>query len=214
MRRLLLLSRGIKGFEKTIEELCNKPLHNIDLAYISTARKPQPLEDQKDMYDDFSYMKELGIHYEDIDIEGKTEKQLRNLLYKKDAILVSGGDGFYLLKHARISGFDKVVSDFINEGIPYIGYSSGAYLLCPTLEMHNLRNRKDTYGLTDLKALNLVPFLLVVHFKEEKRSLLEEFASKAEYPLRVLKDKQGFLVIDDKVTFIGEGTEIKLNNVK
>jgi hypothetical protein len=80
--------------------------------------------------------------------------------------------------------------------------------------MHNLQNRKETYGLTDFTALNLVPFFLIVHFKEEKRPMLEEFASKAKYPLRVLKDKQGFLVIDDKVTFIGEGTEIRLNDVK
>ena len=48
---------------------------------------------------DKKQMAKLGFQVEDIDLEGKSENQLRRLLKDKDVVYVQGGNTFYLLKY-------------------------------------------------------------------------------------------------------------------
>lgn len=197
--------------KKEILQLLTKSPEKTNVAHITTAASPK--KNPEYLYRDKKQMVEAGFQVEDIDIEGKNEKELRRILADKDIIYVQGGEGYYLLKHAYKSGFDKVVKDLLNEGKIYIGVSAGSYILCPTLEMHHWKKKdkeRNKYGLRSDKALNLVPFLITVHYKDEFQEDIKRGIEKSAYPVKVLRDDQAILIQDDKVKLVGEGEEIVL----
>lgn len=207
MKRILLTSAGMNIKEEILKVL-PKPPEQMKIAHIITASKPE--EDTSYVEKDSRLMIEAGFQVEDIDIEGRNETELRELLKDKDIIYVQGGNTFHLLKCVKKSGFDKIVKELIDKGVIYIGVSAGSYIACPTIEMatwkHQDRNR---VGLTDFTALGLVPFLLSVHYVDDYKEILKEAMSKTKYKVRILTDEQAIFIIDDEVKFVG-GEEIKI----
>ena len=127
------------------------------------------------------------------------------MLEDKDAVYVEGGNTFYLLKAVRESGFDQVIKKLIERGVAYVGSSAGSYIACPTIEMSTWKKpgeEKNNFGVTDLTAMNLVPFLLKAHCTPEKMEFLKEKIAKAQYPVKILSDGQAILVKDDKVELV------------
>jgi dipeptidase E len=210
MKRLLLSSNGSFVIEKGLRLLFDD-ISKIKLAYITTAGKGSRdrtyIETHKEM------MGKEGYDFEELDIEGKNENELRELLEEKNTIYVEGGNTFYLLKAVRESGFDKVIKDLIKKGVAYIGSSAGSYIMCPTIEMSTWKKpgeEKDRFGVIDLTALNLVPFLIKAHYNPEQKEFLKEKIAGAKYPTRILKDGQAILVEEDDYKLVGDGEEIKL----
>lgn len=72
------------------------------------------------------------------------------------------------------------------------------------------RQDRNTVGLTDLTGLNLVPFLLSVHYKPEYAEILKREIPAAKYPVRILTDEQAILIKDDDAIFVGKGSETKM----
>lgn len=187
-----------------------KALKDLRIAYIPTAAKGASSQDFLEVRRQ-EFARE-GYHYEEIDIDDKGEEELYALLQGKDAVIVEGGSTFYLLDSVRRSGFDRVIKKLLPEGLIYIGGSAGSYICCPTIEMATWKHQ-DKYShinIEDLKAMNLVPFLVTVHFKDEYREVVRKGIQNAAYPVRVLTDEQALLVQDGKVTLVGEGEEIVL----
>lgn len=150
-------------------------------------------------------MKENGIGFEEIDIENKSKNELLNFFKNKNIIHIEGGNTFYLLKAIRESGFAEILKELLSEGKIYIGTSAGAYIMCPTIEVANWNETgRDRFGLEDFFALNYVPFVLKVHYKDEMENTVREKMKTLKYPLRILQDGQGILVEDDKYTFFGD----------
>lgn len=208
MKTILLTSAGMNVKEEILK-IFPKPVSQIKIAHIITASKIE--KNLSYLEKENQAMREAGFNVENIDIEGKNENELRVLFNDKDVIYVQGGNTFYLLKHVKASGFDKVVKELIEKGIIYIGVSAGSYIACPTIEMAYWKHPdKNTVGLTDLTGLSLVPFLLSVHFDPKYAKILKKEISSAKYPARILTDNQAILVRGDKVTFVGRGEEIKL----
>ena len=59
--------------------------------------------------------------------------------------------------------------------------------------------------------MNLVPFLVSVHYNREKyRQGLKEGIKKSKYPVKILTDEQALLITDKEVSLLGSGPEIKL----
>lgn len=210
MKKLLLSSNGQFVIEKGIE-LFFDDVSKIKLAYITTAAKGS--RDLAYLETDRKLLREEGYDFEELDIEGKDEAELRKLLADKDAVWVEGGNTFYLLKAVRESGFDTVIKELIEKGVVYIGSSAGSYIACPTIEMSTWKKpgeEKKMFGVTDLTGMNLVSFLLKAHYKPEQEELIKEKISQAKYPTRILCDGQAILVDGDNYTLVGEGEEIKL----
>ncbi|MEN9327973.1 MAG: hypothetical protein RI947_781 [Candidatus Parcubacteria bacterium] len=212
MSTLFLTSGGLR-FKPVADEflkLIPKKPSEIRMAHIITASKMARhltyLEEDKEAF------KTLGIPYKDIDIEGKTEEELRELLKDFDVIYVQGGDPYYLLKHIKLSGFDTVVKELIVSGKLYVGASAGSYVACPTLEStvwkkphrarHDLRD--------DEPAMHLIPFLLLVHYEEQHKDIVKDGISYAKYPVRILTNNQAFIVRDGEVVLAGSGPEVHL----
>ena len=95
----------------------------------------------------------------------------------------------------------------------YAGASAGAHLACPSVEMaiwYERGNYQD-YGLKDTMSLGLIPFLIIVHYKDAKKKVIKQGIKNCKYPVRILKDGQGLLIKDGLVEFIGEGEEVIIN---
>ena len=208
MKTILLTSAGMDVKEEILRIL-PKPVDQIKLAHIITASKVE---------DDISYvrkdtleMEKLGFNIEEIDIEGKNEEEIRALLENKDVIYVQGGNTFYLMKHVKESGFDRVVKELIGKGVVYIGVSAGSYIACPTIEAANWKHAdRNVVNLKDLTGMNLVPFLLSAHFNPEYADVLREEIATAKYPVKILDNNQAILEVNGVAKLVGRGEEIKL----
>ncbi len=206
MNTLLLTSGGIR-FSFVAEEflkLLPKPLEQIRVAHIMTASKKAKhrsyLEQERLAF------KHLALQYEDIDIEGMNESDLISKLSRFDVIYVQGGDPFYLLKHIKLSGFDKVIKELLNDGKIYVGASAGSIVACPTLESALWKKpQRDRHGLRDDEpALNLVNFQVVVHYDDKHKDVIDMGIRKSKFPVKVLTNNQALLVQDGMVTLVGE----------
>jgi dipeptidase E len=80
-------------------------------------------------------------------------------------ILVGGGNSFALLSRMYNKKLIEVVKNKVLSGTPYIGWSAGANLACPTIMTTN--DMPVVYP-PSLNALNLVPFQINPHYHELK----------------------------------------------
>ena len=78
-------------------------------------------------------------------------------------IIMGGGNTFYLLKLLQDEGLIKIITERVNEGIPYIGWSAGSNLACPTIRT---TNDMPIVQPDNLNALNLIPFQINPHFSD------------------------------------------------
>lgn len=187
------------------------PKDQMRIGYITTATKM--VRTHKQFFEDYkNKVIEEGYNLEEIDIEGKTEVELREFFKNKNVIHIEGGNTYYLLKIIRETGFDRILKDLLDEGKVYIGTSAGSYIMCPTIEVTNWNmSGKDRFGVTDFTALNYVPFVLKVHYKDDQEDIIREKIKTLKYPIRILRDGQGILVEDNKYIFVGDGEEVILN---
>jgi dipeptidase E len=185
------------------------PKEKMKIGYVTTASKAT--RDQSFFEQVKKKMRENSVSFYEIDIESKTEQELRDFFSDKNIIHVEGGNTFYLLKAVKNSKFGDVLKDELNKGKVYIGTSAGAYIMCPTIEVADWnKTGRDRFGITDFSALGYVPFVLKVHYKDEAEAEVRENMKSLKYPLRILRDGQGIVVEDGKYTFVGNGNEVKL----
>lgn len=210
MQTLLLLSSS-KFLQNDLTAIFGKSLDDLKVAHIITASKGKGVGHLDYLNRTRGYFKANGYYFEDLDLDGKNEIELREKLSKFNAVFVNGGSTFYLLKSIRESGFDKVIKELLPKGFIYMGASAGSYVACPTIEMATWesQDKYDHYGITDLTAMNLVPFLLSVHYIPEMQDLLKEKINQSKYSVKILNDEQALLVKDGKTKLFG-GQEIKL----
>lgn len=214
--KLLLTSQGIvPEIRKHFLSLLSKKPEENNVALITTAaygqtENPHWLQvDRQSLYD-------CGIkNIEDLDLKDKNQSDLERILANKDIVFVTGGNTFYLLHWIRKSGFHKTIIDFLERGGLYVGVSAGSYVACPTIEQATWKHQdQNKIGITDLTALNLVPFLITAHFEEKYRSIVESAAKRTQYPIVALNDKQAVLAKGKIVKIIGEGKKEFWNGFK
>jgi len=209
MKTLLLTSGGM-DVQAELLKILPKPAHQMKIAQIITASKPEP-EAAFYIKKDHDAMAKLGFKVTDIDIETQTIKQLEKTLANFDIICVQGGNTFYLLKAVRESGFDQIIEKLINEGKIYMGISAGSIIMCPTIETSGWKGGdRNEVGLTDLTGLALVPFNIFVHYEPKWQQIVQKESAKSKYPTRLLTNSQAFLVQNDQVTLVGEQPETKI----
>jgi dipeptidase E len=202
----LILASDLSFLLKYGYDLTGIPKNQMKIGYINTASKG----DRGDFSRKLKYaIRENGYDFEEIDIEGKKTEEIKSFFKDKNIIHMEGGNSFYLIKAIRETGFSEILKELLEEGKIYIGTSAGAYMMCPSIEVSDWdETGKIRFGVTDFTALNYVPFVLKVHYKDEQKEKIQEKMKTLKYPLRILKDGQGILVEDGKCTFIGDGDEV------
>lgn len=206
----LILGSDLSFLLKYGYELTGIPKDQMKIGYIITASKGARKFSQIVQENIMPTIRENGYLIEEIDIKDKSKEELLNFFKNKNIIHIEGGNTFYLLKAIRETGFDEILKEFLIEGKIYIGTSAGAYVMCPSIEVSDWDDETvDRFGLSEFTALNYVPFVLKVHYKDEEIKFVKEKMKTLKYPLRILRNGQGILAEDGKYTFIGDGEEVK-----
>jgi len=89
----------------------------------------------------------------------------KDLVSSAEAIVTGGGNTFALLKRMYDEDLLDVVRSGVSAGTPYIGWSAGANLACPTLKT---TNDMPVVMPVSFESLNLVPFQINPHYHEMK----------------------------------------------
>jgi len=208
MKKLFLAS-AFSSVVKEFVEFLGKDPRGLFVGFVPTAA--DPYDDKWFVEKDKKALVDIGLNVREIGLKDKTEAELREEFKGVDIIFVAGGNTFYLLCEVRKSGFDKIVKELVEQGVVYAGSSAGSYLVCPTIEASNWKPAdKPRFGVTDFTALNLVPFVMSVHFTPEYRDIIKQAAPSCKYPIKILTDQQALAVEDNRITLVGQGEEIIL----
>lgn len=216
MKRLLLTSHAlgnrhsIRLFSQFIKEFPAKPT----VGYIPNA---QAHPDKARLKEKFLKLKRIGCDTVLVDLRVLKGPKLKKKLDEVDIIFVGGGNVFYLLNMLRKSGFTKILPKLIGQGKGYIGSSAGSYVACPTIEAGTWkpgRSDRNFVGIKNLKALNLVSFLITAHFEEKYRLIIADAASRTNYPIVALYDTQAVYVKGKKYKVLGAGRRESFNKFK
>ena len=84
-----------------------------------------------------------------------------------DAIVVGGGNTWQLVKMLKEKGLMKVIRKKVRKGTPYIGWSAGSNIACPTLRT---TNDMPIVEPIKFKTLKLVPFQINPHYLDDNPS--------------------------------------------
>ncbi len=209
MKTLFLSSKGLRS--KVIAEEFTKilpnPPQNLKLAYIYTAANPYKEEDRLFEKKDRKSIKQMNFQLLELDIVKENKDSLR-ILKNQDIIYFQGGNTFYLMKHLRLSGLDKLLPDLLEEGKIYFGTSAGSYVAGMSIETGRWKKNKPMFGLTDLSGMGLVPFSMFAHYEAKFNQIIQKNIKSLDHPLKVLTDDQALLVRGGKVELVGKGKEI------
>lgn len=208
MQTILLTSAGMQVKDEILK-LLPRPANQINLAYITTAAKPET--DKTYVENDRKLLEEAGFNIEEIDIEGKDETELFKTLTFFNIIYVQGGNTFYLLKAVQDSGFDRVVKELIAKGVIYIGVSAGSIICGPTIELAGWDGGdENTVGLSSFMGMNLVPYNVYVHYDSKRQKIVKEKSKESLFPIITLTNKQALLIRGDKTELVGDNPQIIL----
>lgn len=84
-----------------------------------------------------------------------------NAVREASAIVVGGGNTWMLLKMIRDNNLIEPIRRKVTDGTPYIGWSAGSNMACPTIRTTNDMPvvEPDSFG-----AFNLIPFQINPHY--------------------------------------------------
>jgi dipeptidase E len=145
------------------------------------------------------------------------------LVQETDALLVGGGDPFYLCYWMRQSGLADLLLELGRETV-YVGVSGGSMVVTPisgeqydgidSLDPHHWRvsvmlDQADRQTGSD-RALGLVDFTLYPHLDhpsmpEASLANLERWAAGVDVPVYLIDDQTAITVIDGAVEVVSEG---------
>jgi dipeptidase E len=128
-----------------------------------------------------------------------------------DAIAVGGGNTFLLLRRLYEAGVVEAIAERVASGVPYVGWSAGSNVACPTIRT---TNDMPIVEPPSLNAFGLVPFQINPHYTnaqlpnhhgETRDDRLTEFVH-ANPGVRVVAIPEGTMlrVEGPSVTLVGE----------
>lgn len=127
-----------------------------------------------------------------------------------EAIVVGGGNTFALIAKMQELGLIEAIRESVNKGTPYIGWSAGSNVACPTIRTTNDMPIVEPRSFNVLKLVNfqINPHYLDAHpdghAGETRQMRIEEFleANKNTYVVG-LREATMLQITDNKITLIG-----------
>lgn len=120
-----------------------------------------------------------------------------------DAIVIGGGNTWKLVRTMRDNGLMDLIREKVQAGTPYIGWSAGSNVACPTLRTTNDMPIIDPLG---FDTINLVPFQINPHY-------LDDNPANHGGETREMRINE-FMVVNPDVYVVGlrEGTMLWVEN--
>jgi len=122
-----------------------------------------------------------------------------------EAIAVGGGNTFHLVYLMHKMGIMEAIRNRVQQGIPYMGWSAGANVACPSLKT---TNDMPIIEPDSFNCLNLVPFQINPHYLD---------ANPAGHGGETRQQRiEEFLIINREITVVGlrEATLLQVEDGK
>ncbi len=127
-----------------------------------------------------------------------------------EAIIVGGGNTWHLTRIIHDNQLIDVIRDKVLKGTPYVGWSAGSNMACPTIKTTNDMPIIDPRG---FHAFNFIPFQINPHYLdanpeghagETREQRIEEFL-EVNQQMHVLGLREGTMlkVINNHIDLIG-----------
>jgi dipeptidase E len=160
---------GSKRFDR-LPHLLSRDPHDTPLAYVPTAA--DPIDDPEWIAEEPEALHDMGFPVTTLSLTGAPPGDVAAVLASTVAVYLAGGNPWYLLQQANLSGFTALVPDLVESGrLIYVGMSAGAHLATPDLLPSVREATRDVApGLVTTSGMGLVPFSVVPHFGQEHRA--------------------------------------------
>ncbi len=128
-----------------------------------------------------------------------------------EAIVVGGGNTFQLIKMIQENGLIEAIRNRVLKGIPFVGWSAGSNVCCPTIRT---TNDMPILEPESFNAFNLIPFQINPHYTDvnppghagETREdrIMEYLTANQKDTVLGLREGCMFLVEENQMKLIGE----------
>ncbi len=110
------------------------------------------------------YLEKVQRRFDDIAVNVRSAHEFSHPAHaveKARAIVVGGGNTFALLRKMQETGLVEAIARRVKEGIPYVGWSAGSNVTCPTI---CTTNDMPIVQPQSFEAMNLIPFQINPHY--------------------------------------------------
>ncbi len=115
-----------------------------------------------------------------------------------DLIYISGGNTFATLDKLRKCNFDKVIIDYVKNGVIYIGGSCGAQIV--TSDIKHVEAFDENYvNMKNYKGLGLFNGIIFCHYDESRKNNYEK-ALNGKFKVYKLSNDDSIVVNDNDIT--------------
>ncbi len=196
MRRLLLVSSGLE----CIKTFVYRDPASMQMLFIPTAGNLD--KDTWWIDKDRDVLSKMGFQIIDTDIETASKKDLIENLERADIVYVAGGNTFHLLKIIRETGFDELLTEFVDSLGLYAGASAGALVAGVDISpIASIDEPEKVQGLESTKGLGFVDIVPVPHYNMADRSeAIDDIQRKYrnDYEIVLITDDQAIVVEGDE----------------
>lgn len=196
------------GLGNEVEKF-KKLIPNKKIGYIPNARDHSQADPEKrKMKNDTNMvlLRELGLEVEMVDLRDYSGKQdeIKKKLEELGAIFISGGNVFVLRQAMKLSGLDKILTEFKDKDFLYAGYSAAGCVLFHDLKAYSIVDDSTDTPYKELKeviweGLGLIDFAFMPHFDSDHPESADinkeiEFCKQNNIPYRAVKDGEVIII--------------------
>lgn len=155
---------------------------------------------------DRTALQKLGFIVEELEISNTPYEVIEKSLSNADCIFVGGGNTFFLLQELRRTGTDKLITEQIAKGKPYIGTSAGSCILSRNIVVDGIESLDTApYLKGDLSALSIVDFYIYPHyghdyFEKPDKQIVSQYYNQLD--VKLISDKQAITIKGDQIEII------------
>lgn len=135
----------IEKFLKGVSKITFVPYAAVTFSYAEYERKVQ------------TRLGEIGIRVESV----HRARNPRKAILEAEAICVGGGNTFALAKKMQEQGLMSAINRKIRQGTPYLGWSAGSNVCCPTI---CTTNDMPIVQPSSFRAISAIPFQINPHY--------------------------------------------------
>lgn len=163
-------------------------------------------------YDEYEENVIKGLDNNSISIKGihRFDDPIK-AIEEADAVLVGGGNTFKLLSTIYDNDLVETIQEKVDNGMPYVGWSAGSNLTCPTIMTTNDMPIVEPMS---FRALELIPFQINPHYMDanpdghngetREQRLLEFIEANQDMYVAGLREGCIFEIHDENITLIGD----------
>lgn len=216
--KLLLTSAGFTNptIVGALQDLCNKPLGDLNLAFIPTAANVETGSKGWLVRDMLACRKLEPALFDIVDISALPKQIWIERLERAHILVFGGGNTYYLAHWMYKSGLAKLLPEWLKTKI-YVGISAGSIATAHNLKMSSAKNTYDEeIGVLKDKGLGLVAFHVRPHlnspkFPKASTEHLIEVAQEIREPIYGIDDNTAIKVDGNQIEVVSEGTWQRFN---